>query len=75
MSEGRALSSEDTQPCSVKVVFAFRMLFVVGSRFPIKAPMVDVRLEAENHWLRYGRLAPRSLRQLYCGIRVERRTD
>jgi hypothetical protein len=23
--------------------------------------MIDVRLEAENHWLRYGRLVPRSL--------------
>jgi hypothetical protein len=26
--------------------------------------MIDVRLEAENHWLRYGRFAPRLLRQL-----------
>jgi hypothetical protein len=26
--------------------------------------MIDVRLEADNHWLRYARLAPRSLRQL-----------
>jgi len=31
----------------------------------IKLPMIDVRLEAEAHRLRcYGRLAPRSLRQL-----------
>lgn len=26
--------------------------------------MIDVRLEAKAHWLRYGRFAPRSLRQL-----------
>jgi hypothetical protein len=26
--------------------------------------MIDVRLEAENYWLRYGRFAPRLLRQL-----------
>jgi hypothetical protein len=28
---------------------------LVAFRFVIKPPMIDVRLEAENHWLRYGK--------------------
>jgi hypothetical protein len=29
----------------------------------IKAPLLEVHLEAEHHWLRYGRLVSRALRQ------------
>jgi hypothetical protein len=43
--------------------FSFFSLFTVALRFPIKPPMIAVRYEADKHWLRYGRLAPRPLRQ------------
>jgi hypothetical protein len=29
----------------------------------VKAPLLEVYLEAETHWLRYGRLVSRALRQ------------
>jgi hypothetical protein len=33
VSEGRAWSSEDAQPCSFKVLFAFSRPFIVNVRF------------------------------------------
>jgi hypothetical protein len=44
--------------------FRFFAPVAAGLRVPIKPRMIDLRVEAENHWLRYGRFVPRSLRQL-----------
>jgi len=64
ISEEGIWSSEETRPCGFKVVFAFSHTVVVGFRFVRKPPMIDVRLEAVIHWLRYGRCAPRSVREM-----------
>jgi hypothetical protein len=70
MSGERAWSSEDTEACSFKVVFTVFHGIVIGLRIRSKAPKLNVRLEAEAHWLRCGRVLPRSYGNFNCGIRV-----
>jgi hypothetical protein len=43
MSEERTWSSEDTQTCGFKVVFAFSHTVVVGFRFGRKPPMINLK--------------------------------
>jgi hypothetical protein len=72
MSGERAWSSEDTEPVSFKVVFTVSHGIVIGLEIRSKAPKLNVRLEAEAHWLRCGRVTPGSDVNFNCGIRANR---
>ena len=58
-SEERAWSCEATQPYRLTVLFGFPYPRVMEIEFLGETPPIDVGLEVQINWLRYGRLAPR----------------
>jgi hypothetical protein len=72
VSEVRAWSSEDTQPCSFKDDFAFLQPVAMGLRFLSKPWTSDVRLEPEPIGFAAEGLLLAICVSSNCGIRFQR---
>jgi hypothetical protein len=60
---GRESVVAKTPNCAVSKSCLLLHPILVIFMMVIKAPLLEVHLEAEHHWLRYGRLVSRALRQ------------